>query len=87
MHVSDVPVRARYLEVEGLSAQADVNDILRWLGSAPRPPKAVFLTRGEPKALSALAGRLAGNDLPARIPELGEEFDLEALVEATLSKP
>jgi metallo-beta-lactamase family protein len=82
MHGVDVPVRARYLEVEGLSAHADVNDLLRWLDSAPRPPRAVFLTHGEPQALAALAGRLEARGLSALIPALNQEFDLDALLDS-----
>ena len=80
MHGADIPVRARFLEVEGLSAHADINDILRWVGSAPRPPKLVFLTHGEPRSLTALAKRLNSLGLRTEIPELGQVYDLDSLV-------
>jgi metallo-beta-lactamase family protein len=41
-----------------MSAHADSNEILRWLGGFTRPPKTTFLVHGELPAMEALAGRI-----------------------------
>jgi metallo-beta-lactamase family protein len=43
-----------------LSAHADSLELMDWLRNAPRPPKAVFLTHGEPAAQEALAAQIRG---------------------------
>ncbi|PTT91965.1 MBL fold metallo-hydrolase, partial [Pelomonas sp. HMWF004] len=46
MHGQWVPVRAEVANVTGLSAHADRNDLLAWLGASPRPPRHVYVTHG-----------------------------------------
>lgn len=48
------PVKARVETLENFSAHADADEILKWMESAPRPPKKVFVTHGEPVASDAL---------------------------------
>jgi len=50
-----VPVKCHVERVEGFSAHADWQGILRWLSGLHRPPKTVFLTHGEPEGASAMA--------------------------------
>jgi metallo-beta-lactamase family protein len=50
-----VPVRARVAEVTGLSAHADRDEMLRWLGGFTTAPRMTYLVHGEPAAASALA--------------------------------
>ncbi len=80
MHGREVPVRARFQSVHGLSAHADRDELLRWLGSSKSPPQTVFVTHGEPKASKALAQRIK-EDIGARcfVPTLRESFDLSTL--------
>jgi metallo-beta-lactamase family protein len=54
-----VPVRAKIMQMEGFSAHADYSEILRWLGTAQKPPKQLFLIHGEDDARAALAQRVA----------------------------
>jgi metallo-beta-lactamase family protein len=54
IHGRLVPVRAEVLQLGLLSAHADREDLVRWLGSAPRTPRRVFLVHGEPTAADAL---------------------------------
>ena len=77
MHGRDVPVKARVLEVEGLSAHADAKDLERWVLSGPARPRTVFLVHGEPVALEALSGRLGQDGIETRIPALYDEFESE----------
>jgi len=54
----EVPVRARVDAVHGLSAHADADGLLRWLGTAARPPDRVFVVHGDPGPAATLAGRI-----------------------------
>jgi len=53
-----VPVRAQVVNVSGLSAHADADGLLRWLRTARRPPRRLFVVHGEPGPAAALAGRV-----------------------------
>jgi metallo-beta-lactamase family protein len=54
----DVPVRARVETVPRLSAHADADGLLRWLRTARRPPRRLFVVHGEPAPAAALAARV-----------------------------
>lgn len=75
-----VPVRARIVQLDGLSAHADCAELIEWLRTSQLAPRSVFVTHGEPAAADALRRRLretfAWN---ARVPEAGETIDLETL--------
>ncbi len=49
------PVRAAVRQIQGLSAHADRDDLLRWLGGLAAPPRRLWLNHGEPEASRALA--------------------------------
>jgi len=51
----DVPVRAKVEQIHGLSAHADQDEILRWLGGFTRPPRMTWLVHGEPEGAQGLA--------------------------------
>jgi metallo-beta-lactamase family protein len=59
IHGRDVKVKAAIETVSGLSGHADRRELLRW-SAALSPPKATFLTHGEPASLAALAETLRG---------------------------
>lgn len=77
VHGEDVPVRARFIPIGGLSAHADRGELLRWVRSQPKPPRTIFVTHAEEKASSAFA-RLLTSEIGARTiePELGQQFEL-----------
>jgi Predicted exonuclease of the beta-lactamase fold involved in RNA processing len=77
IHGEDVPVRCRFLAVDGLSAHADSNELMRWLHSGQTLPRNVFLTHGEPQAAAALASRILADGLHAEVPQLGQEFTFD----------
>jgi metallo-beta-lactamase family protein len=62
IHGEYVPVRAEIVEIDGFSVHADADELLAWLGSAPQPPRVVYVVHGEPAASAALAGRI-GSEL------------------------
>lgn len=78
IHKRDVPVRARVVEMSGLSCHAGRSELLRWLSYLERP-RQVFLTHGERPSSEALAQTLvAERGWQVRIPRLGETVQLES---------
>jgi metallo-beta-lactamase family protein len=55
----DVPVGAHLETIHGLSAHADADGLMRWLRTAARPPKQLFVVHGDPEPARALAERIA----------------------------
>jgi metallo-beta-lactamase family protein len=75
----DIPIRAQVHVLDMLSAHADAGQIVDWLGTAPTPPRAVYLTHGEPHAADALRVRVKrALGWEARVPEFGERVSLPA---------
>lgn len=58
IHGEEIPVRAEVQNLSMLSAHADADEIMRWLGGFERPCKAIFITHGEPAAAQALKSRI-----------------------------
>ena len=56
----EVPVRAHVETVHGLSAHADADGLLRWLGTAARRPARAFVVHGDAGPAEALAGKIRG---------------------------
>ena len=74
----NVPVRAATMSLEGLSAHADADELMRWLRSGPSLPGRIFAVHGEPEAAAALAARIKGElSFRVDVPALGSEADLE----------
>jgi metallo-beta-lactamase family protein len=55
IHGQDIPVRARIERLDGLSAHADKNELLRWLRGFRHPPRETWVVHGEPAASQSLA--------------------------------
>ena len=53
-----VTVRATVERIDSLSAHADADELVAWLGSASRAPASVSIVHGEPSAADALRRRL-----------------------------
>ena len=58
IHGQWIPVRAEVANLPMLSAHADVDEIMRWLGGFRSPPKRTFIVHGEPVAAQALQQRI-----------------------------
>lgn len=58
IHGQDVPVRATIEAIDSMSAHADANEIMRWLGGFKRPPALTCLVHGEPAPMDALKARI-----------------------------
>ena len=58
IHGQDVPILAEVHSLETLSAHADADQVVAWMGAASQPPRQVFLTHGEPSSSDALRMRI-----------------------------
>ena len=58
MFGQQVPVHARIEKIDAMSAHADAGEIVRWLRTFPRAPKATYLVHGEIVAQDALKARI-----------------------------
>jgi metallo-beta-lactamase family protein len=71
-------VRAEIARVV-LSAHADRDDLLAWLGTASTPPETVYVVHGEPEASESLADAVDRDlDWPAVVARNGERVRLDA---------
>lgn len=58
IHGEYIPVKAELSNLSMLSAHADADEIMRWLGGFVRPPRQTFLVHGEPEAADTLRCRI-----------------------------
>jgi len=74
----DVPVRAKVETIQGFSAHADANGLLRWLKSAAKAPRRIFLVHGDPEPAKVLAERIQKEfGWPVTVPQMGETHPLD----------
>jgi metallo-beta-lactamase family protein len=74
----DIPINAEVIELEGLSAHADRDGLMRWLRGAERRPEIVYVTHGEPDASDALRYSIEHElGWAARVPEQLETVSLK----------
>jgi metallo-beta-lactamase family protein len=59
IHGQLVPVHARIEKIDSMSAHADSQEVMRWLGGFTRPPQTTFLVHGEVVAMEALQKTIA----------------------------
>jgi metallo-beta-lactamase family protein len=74
IHGQEVRVRAQIHQIQGMSAHADRDELLRWCQALPGRPERIFLNHGEDgprKALRVTLGSLDGWPL-AHLPLTGE---------------
>jgi metallo-beta-lactamase family protein len=78
IHGQNIPVGCQFLAIDGLSAHADSNELIRWYRSGKAVPQNVFLTHGEPQAAVALGQRIRTYGPHPVAPQLGQEFTFDA---------
>jgi metallo-beta-lactamase family protein len=77
IHGQYVPVRAEVSNLDMLSAHADADEILRWLGGFKAPPRMTFITHGEAAASDALRHRIEEKlGWPCVVPDFGQKVEL-----------
>lgn len=71
------PVEAKILEIEGLSAHGDQNDLLRWLSALENKPQKVFLVHGENEPADELRIKIKEQyGFNCTVPLMGQEFEI-----------
>jgi metallo-beta-lactamase family protein len=58
IHGEMVGVKAEIAQLQSMSAHADQNELMRWLGGFARPPRLTCVVHGEPDASDAFAERI-----------------------------
>lgn len=58
IHGFMVPINAEIAELDNMSAHADYEEILSWLGHMRKPPIKIFVTHGEESAALAMKGHI-----------------------------
>src|SRR3546814_15571370 len=59
IHGEYIPVEAEVANLTMLSAHADSDELMRWLGSLHEAPRHVYVTHGEPTGAQVLAKRVS----------------------------
>ena len=73
----EIQVRARILQLPGISGHADSEGLMRWIGAMKKKPEKVFVTHGDAAACEGFRDRLAKElGLDAYAPYSGTQFDL-----------
>lgn len=71
------PVKAQIVELEGLSAHGDQEDLLQWLSEISPKPERIFLVHGEPKELVALKKKIEERyNVYCEVPYIGQIFEI-----------
>jgi metallo-beta-lactamase family protein len=74
IHGAYVPICAEVHNLQMLSAHADADEILGWLGNFERPPRTTFITHGEQASADALRHRIEEElHWSCRVPEYKDE--------------
>jgi metallo-beta-lactamase family protein len=77
IHGKIIEVRAKAHTINGLSAHADQDGLLEWVGSFHTPRPRTFLVHGEPEKMTALASALRRcYGIDAAMPKWGERVVL-----------
>ena len=72
------PVKARIKKIDGFSAHADQNELLRWITALKKAPRRVFITHGEPDAANAFKKLLTEKTgWPCIVPQYKNEAVLD----------
>jgi len=73
----EVRVRASIARIDGFSAHADRDEILRWLSGFQRPPDTTFLVHGEQPATAALSEEIRSRfGWKVAVPQLRQVLEL-----------
>jgi metallo-beta-lactamase family protein len=77
IHGKYYDVKAKIVEIEGLSAHGDQNDLLNWLSILTQKPQKVFLVHGENQPADELRIKIQERyGFKCCVPIMGQEFEL-----------
>lgn len=71
----DVQVKAKIMQMQGLSGHADSEGLLNWAKAFDNPKK-IFVVHGETASADAFAAKLSEENISAYAPFSGTEFDI-----------
>lgn len=71
-----VKVKANIEKIDGYSAHADKNELVKWVSGFKKKPKKVFIVHGEPESQKKFKKNLAKEGLKCEIPSLGQSFSI-----------
>ena len=72
-----VPIRAEVGRIDALSAHADRDELLAWVGALPAPPQRIFVTHGEPVPADSLRQTIEERHAwPCTVPEYRDTVEL-----------
>ena len=72
-----MPVAARIVKIDSMSAHADRGEIIRWLRTLPKQPGRLCLVHGELPQMLALQARVKEQlGWDAMMPEHGERIEI-----------
>lgn len=75
----EIIVKAQIRELQGLSAHADMNMLLDWVGAIKEKPKKIFLVHGEADSTENLKKEIQKNfQISTHIAQMGEVVEIEA---------
>lgn len=78
IHGQHIPVRAEVVCLESMSAHADRDELLQWVGALPQKPQRVFVTHGEPVPADALRQAIEErHGFECAVPEYLDVVDLD----------
>ncbi len=78
IHGEYVPIRAEVVQLDFLSAHADQEGLLSWVGACERPPRRVFVTHGESLPSDLLRHEIQERfGFPAEVPAYRDEVVLD----------
>lgn len=72
----EIEVNAKIFTIHGLSAHADRNELLRWLGGFKKAPQRTFVIHGEKESAGALCTALKEQGWDALVPSYMDEIEL-----------
>lgn len=77
IHGEEIPVRAHLMQAHALSAHADRDELLRWLGGFSHPPRHAYIVHGEPKSSQAFAEGIRERlEWDVRAPKIGQVYEI-----------
>lgn len=77
IHGGMVPVAARVVRIDSMSAHADQAEIVRWLKTFRAPPRQIYLVHGEPSAQDTLKAHIETTfGWNVHVPQHGEKAEV-----------
>jgi metallo-beta-lactamase family protein len=77
IHGQAIPVAARVVKLDGMSAHADATEISGWIRTFTKPPQVTYLVHGEPSAQDALKRHIESTfGWNVRIPQHGQRVEV-----------